>query len=90
MIEALEKGKAYFVRAIPFYYVGEFDQYVSVGGVPHIRLIKAAWVADTGRFYDAIQTGNFREVEPFPHYVDVPADAEISLITTVNLPLSQK
>lgn len=30
-------------------------------------LENAAWIADTGRFHEALRTGNFSEVEPFPN-----------------------
>ena len=31
-----------------------------------IELESAAWIADTGRFADALSTGKLSEVEPFP------------------------
>lgn len=31
-----------------------------------IELSSAAWIADTGRFSDALYTGTLSEVEPFP------------------------
>jgi hypothetical protein len=31
-----------------------------------IVVVEAAWIADTGRFCDAVKSGVFSEVEPFP------------------------
>src|SRR5512147_1646426 len=55
-------GKMYFIRTVTMYYVGEL---VSVDD-HEVVLRDAAWVADTGRFNEALRTGNISECEPFP------------------------
>jgi hypothetical protein len=55
-------GKLYFIRTVTMYLVGEliaFDDH-------ELILRDAAWVADTGRFAEAMRTGSLREVEPYP------------------------
>jgi hypothetical protein len=40
----------------------------------------AAWIADTGRFAEALETGQFSEIEPYPGtcYVAVGAIVDLS------------
>lgn len=55
-------GRSYFVRTVTHYTVGRL-----VGVSPHeLWLEDAAWVADTGRFAQALESGVVSEVEPFP------------------------
>jgi hypothetical protein len=55
-------GKFYFVRGVTLYYVGRAvhvdEQFLT--------LDQCAWVADTGRFAEALKTGKLSEVEPYP------------------------
>lgn len=55
-------GQDVFIRTVTYFYVGE------VTGVTAdwIHLTGAAWVADTGRFAQALATGVMHEVEPYP------------------------
>jgi hypothetical protein len=55
-------GSRYFIRTVTMYYVGEL---VAIDD-HEVTLRDAAWVADTGRFSDALRTGNVSECEPFP------------------------
>lgn len=55
-------GQLYFIRTVTMYYVGEL---VSVDE-HEVVLRDAAWVADTGRFNEALRTGRVSECEPFP------------------------
>jgi hypothetical protein len=55
-------GKLYFIRGVTLYYVGRLiaiDDHFAT-------LDQCAWVADTGRFSEALKTGKLNEVEPFP------------------------
>lgn len=56
----LEIGKSYFIRTVTLYQVGRV---VAVSG-QFVKLEDASWIADTGRFADALKTGNFSEIEP--------------------------
>lgn len=54
-------GQAYLFRTVTNYITGKvvavFDGEIVVQ--------EAAWIADTGRFFNALKTGEFNEVEPF-------------------------
>lgn len=55
-------GKNYFIRCVTFYYTGRLVRVTA----QELVLEDAAWIADTGRFADALKTGDFSEVEPYP------------------------
>jgi len=57
-----EIGKAYFVRTVTNYLTGRL---VSVGN-QELVFSDAAWIPWTGRFNEALTSGSFAEVEPFP------------------------
>jgi hypothetical protein len=55
-------GKTYLIRTVTM-----IDTGVVVRVTPQeIVLQDAAWIADTGRFSQALKTCDFSEVEPFP------------------------
>lgn len=53
-------GKKLFIRTVTYHHVGEV---VDVRGSV-MELKDASWVADSGRFHQAITTGTLSEVEP--------------------------
>ena len=55
-------GATYLIRTVTMIDTGKI---VAVTD-KEIVLEAAAWIADTGRFADALKTANFNEVEPFP------------------------
>jgi len=55
-------GKNYFIRTVTHHYTGRL---VFVGE-HELALEDAAWIADDGRFTQAVESGAFNEVEPFP------------------------
>jgi hypothetical protein len=55
-------GKNVFVRTVTHYYTGHLAA-VDDGW---LILDDAAWIADTGRFGEALTTGKLSEVEPYP------------------------
>ena len=55
-------GEAYFIRTVTMHHVGRL---VWVGP-QELVLEGASWVADSGRFHDALMKGKLNEVEPFP------------------------
>lgn len=59
---AWEIGANYLIRTVTMIDTGRLV------GVTQQELIleDAAWIADTGRFSDAVKSANFNEVEPFP------------------------
>ena len=57
-----EIGKVYLIRTVTMIDTGRL-----VAVTDHELVLKeAAWIADTGRFADAIKKAEFGEVEPFP------------------------
>ena len=62
-----EIGKAYLIRTVTNYWTGRL---VAVHGGALV-IEDAAWVADTGRFQQAVQSGTLSEVEPVPRAVIV-------------------
>jgi len=60
-------GKIYFIQTVTLYYTG-----LLIGvNKDEFLLCDAAWIADTGRFADALKSLSFSEVEPFPDGVEV-------------------
>jgi len=55
-------GKFYFIRTVTLYYVGRL---IAIDE-QDFTLDQCAWVADTGRFSEALRTGKLAEVEPYP------------------------
>lgn len=55
-----EIGKAYFIRTVTYHMTGRVK---AIKG-NFLVLEDAAWIADSGRFSDAIKSGEFKEVEP--------------------------
>lgn len=80
-------GGKYFFRTVTYFATGEV---VAIHG-DFLELKDAAWVADTGRFREAIMQGVLDEVEP----VEVPMFVNVNTITdafvwTHKLPREQK
>lgn len=57
-----ELGKNYFIRTVTHHLTGRLVLVTS----KELVLEDAAWIADDGRFYEALKTGKLNEVEPFP------------------------
>jgi hypothetical protein len=55
-------GKKVFIRTVTFHYTGLLAQ----ADEQFLRLSEAAWIADSGRFADALKMGSLSEVEPYP------------------------
>jgi hypothetical protein len=71
----LTVGNAVFVRTVTHYHTGRIvyiDKDV-------IELEDAAWIADTGRFGEALKTGTLGEVEPFPGVVAIGRGAIVDV-----------
>lgn len=69
-------GKPVFIRTVTFHYVGILVR----ENASWLVLEDAAWVADSGRWADALKTGKLNEVEPFPD-----GEIEISRDTVVDV-----
>jgi hypothetical protein len=80
-------GESWFFRTVTMAQVGKI---VSIDG-PFVTLETASWIADTGRFHDALKSGEFDEVEPFPQGCVVNTGALVDACPWPHaLPTSQK
>lgn len=82
-----EVGQPYLIRTVSMIDTGRV---VAVTD-QEIVLEDAAWIADTGRFSDAIKSAEFAEVEPFPDgKVIVNRSAVIDAVKISKIQRSQK
>ncbi len=52
----------YFIRTVTHYFTGRLVAVYQ----QELVIEDAAWIADTGRYANAIKSGDFSEVEPYP------------------------
>lgn len=71
-------GKKVFIRTVTNFYTGKVEKTTRTT----MTLSTAAWIADTGRFSNAVKTGDFSEVEPYiePIKINIQSFEDISLI----------
>jgi hypothetical protein len=82
-----EIGKNYLIRTVTMIDTGRL-----VAVTPQELVLEdAAWIADTGRFAQAISTGSFNEIEPFPDgcRVIIGRAAIIDAVQITTLPRTQ-
>ncbi len=80
-------GANYLIRTVTMIDTGT----VVAASHQYVILENAAWIADTGRFSDALKKCQFNEVEPFPAgRVILNATAIIDAIQIKTVPTSQK
>ena len=84
---AWEIGKIYLIRTVTM-----IDTGILVAVTPTELVIEeAAWIADTGRFSDAVAAAEFGEVEPFPAgKVIIGRGAIIDAVQITKAPRSKK
>lgn len=84
---SFEVGKAYLIRTVTMHYTGRV---VAVTD-SDVLLEDAAWIADTGRFADSLQSGELSEIEPYPKRVAVCRGAMVDFCEWLHsLPRGQK
>jgi len=80
-------GESYLIRTVTMIQIGKLESV----GEHELVLSNAAWIADTGRFYDALTTGKLNEIEPFPNDVIIGRGSIIdATIWTHKTKLEQK
>jgi len=81
-------GSNYLIRTVTMTYTGKL---VEVGD-KELVLLNAAWIPDSGRWADAVKTGSFNEVEPYPdgERVIVGRGAILDAVKVDTIPRSQK
>ena len=60
-------GENVFVATITAHYTGR----VTAVSEEEVQITDAAWIADDGRFAQAMESGDFSEIEPFPDGVPI-------------------
>ena len=60
-------GQNYFIRTVTHFHTGELVREEENSYI----LVKAAWIADTGRFSTFLENGQPNEVEPYPEALEV-------------------
>lgn len=70
-----EIGKSYLIRTVTHYLTGKLEEV----GDKELVLSTAAWIADTGRFHNALRDGTLSEVEPMPGRVIVGRGAIVDV-----------
>jgi len=80
-------GDKVFIRTVTYHYTGR----VIAQDDGFVTLEEAAWVADSGRFAQALSDGTLEEVEPYPDRVQVALSAIVDVSPWLhNLPRSTK
>lgn len=80
-------GNKYFIRTVTMALVGRLKSIDD----KELVLSDASWIADTGRFSDAMKTGDFDEVEPFCSDILINRSSIVDATNYAkSLPLSQK
>ena len=79
-------GKNYFIRTVTYHYTGKLTKVTS----QELVLEDAAWIADDGRFMNALKEGKLNEVEPFQDDVVIGRGSIIdATLWNFDLPRSQ-
>lgn len=79
-------GENYFIRCVTYHQVGKLVEITD----KELVLEDASWIADSGRFYDALKSGEFAQVEPFVEKVLVNREAIVdATLYPFDLPLEQ-
>jgi len=81
-------GANYFIRTVTHHFTGRLVHVTT----QELVLEQAAWIADDGRFSDALKKSEFAEVEPFPskQKVILGRGSIIDAVEIETLPCSQK
>ena len=80
-------GRKVYVQTVTYHYTG---QVVELVGDESAILEDAAWIADTGRFAQAMESGDYSEVEPLTAPIQLNYGAVVMVTTSHTLPREQK
>jgi len=80
------KGKNVLIRTVTNYYTGNVVEETE----KWLKLERAAWIPDTGRFSTALATGEYSEVEPYPEAVVVMLAAVVDITIIREVPTRLK
>ena len=79
-------GEKYFIRTVTYHTVGKVEKVVG----DFLVLSEASWVADSGRFMQAIKDGTLNEVEPVGNAIVNLSSIVDAFIWKHKLPKEQK
>ena len=80
-------GENYFIRTVTMHLTGKLEKITD----KELVLSNAAWIADSGRFYNSLKSGNFSEIEPFVNNIIVNRNSLIdATVFSHPLPDNQK
>jgi len=80
-------GKSYFIRTVTMNHIGRL---ININD-KELLLEDASWIADSGRFHNALKDGELDEVEPFVSNVIINRDCIIDITEWLHkIPRSQK
>lgn len=79
-------GKSVFIRTVTYHYTGKVVKIIG----DFVELEKAAWIADSGRFTDALATEEFSEVEVYKNPIRVNTTSIVDFTEIEKGPVSQK
>ena len=83
----LSVGKAVIIRTVTHYFTGR----IKAINTHEVILNDAAWVADTGRWHNALKDGILNEIEPFVGLVSINRNAIVDVTEWKHaLPRQQK
>jgi len=90
-IHSYEIGKAYYIRTVTMHIIGKLEKVHE----KELVLSEASWIAESGRFYNALKFGvdKLGEVEPFPAEQQVIVGRGALIDATIwchDLPRTQK
>lgn len=80
-------GKSYFIRTVTMHLTGKLEKITP----KEMVLSNASWIADSGRFHDALKNGELNEVEPFVSDVILNRESIVDATEWIHkLPKNQK
>jgi hypothetical protein len=79
-------GQAYLIETVTKYFTGR----LMAAHADELVITEAAWISDTGRYSQAVKSGDFSEVEPIDGPVIISRGSIVAVIEQPKLNLSQK
>lgn len=80
-------GNAYLFRTVTHIELGRVVEIIG----DFVKLEEASWIADTGRYHNALRDGTLSEVEPYPDYTIVALNSMVNIAPwNHELPKEQK
>jgi hypothetical protein len=79
-------GKIVFIRTVTYHLSGKVEETCG----DFVKLSKAAWIADSGRYTQAVETGEFSEVEVYKNPIHVNIQSVIDFCEIPKANESQK